>query len=57
MPIFPREVWKKQHEGGVLFGEDPEIMGWLFEKEKVEGEKMLEITDVRVDGFSVISRG
>ena len=24
---------EKQHEGGVLFGEDPEIMGWLFEKE------------------------
>ena len=29
---------EKQHEGGVLFGEDPEIMGWLFEKKKADIE-------------------
>ena len=31
---FSERGVKKQHEGGVLFGEDPEIMGWLFEKRK-----------------------
>lgn len=31
---FSERGVEKQHEGGVLFGEDPEIMGWLFEKRK-----------------------
>lgn len=31
---FSERGVEKQHEGGVLFGEDPEIMGWLFEKKK-----------------------
>ena len=31
---FSERGVEKQHEGGVLFGEDPEIMGWLFEKRR-----------------------
>lgn len=31
---FSERGVEKQHEGGALFGEDPEIMGWLFEKRK-----------------------